>query len=259
MSNEIQIFENEEFGQIRIILINGEPWFIGVEVARKLGYDNPRSTIHNYVDKDYTCVSKINTQGQMRNVTLINEPGLYQLIFHSKLDSAKTFQKWVFEELLPSIRKHGLYVTEQKKYELLHNPDAIIEICNQWKQEIEKNKQLTKELEIAKPKAEYCDKILQTPDLVPITAIAKDYGMSAVKFNRLLKELGIQYKRGDMWYLYQEYSDKGWTQTKTYSYEDEDGNGRSAVHTYWTQKGRLGLYQLLKEFNYLPLIEQEDK
>lgn len=256
MSKEMQVFKNEEFGSIRVILIDGNPWFIGVEIARRLGYDNPRSTVHNYIDKEYTCVSKINTQGQMRNVTLINEAGLYQLIFHSELSSAKAFQKWVFEEVLPSIRKHGVYATNNFLEKSIADPAWAIGVLTALKAEQDKNKQLTKEVSELKPKANYCDQILQCPDLVPVSVIAQDYGYTAQKFNQLLYDLGVQYKRGEMWFLYAEYVDKDWTQTKTYEYKDSKGNGRCNTHTYWTQKGRLGLYELLRENKVLPKIER---
>ena len=107
------------------------------------------------------------------------------------------------------------------------------------------------------PKVSYYDIVLQTPDVLPITTIAKDYGKSGRWMNQELHELGVQYKQGKVWVLYQEYAEQGYTKTKTETYLDRDGAEHSTVHTYWTQKGRLFLYDLLKEHGIVPLIEQE--
>lgn len=263
MSKEMQVFTNEEFGSIRVILIDGNPWFVGVEIARRLGYDNPRSTVHNYIDKEYTCVSKINTQGQMRNVTLVNEAGLYQLIFHSELSSAKAFQKWVFEEVLPSIRKHGVYATDNFIERSIADPDWAIAILTELKKTRAERDELKDTVNVQKTqiadlelKSEYCNSVLRCDSLVSVSVIAKDYGYSAIAFNQLLYDFGVQYKQGDIWLPYQEYAKLGWTKTKTYVYDEE--NNKCNTHMYWTQKGRLGLYQFLKEKGILPLIEQKE-
>ena len=107
------------------------------------------------------------------------------------------------------------------------------------------------------PKADYCDVILNCKDLVSVSKIAKDYGMSATVMNKLLNELGVQYRQGDIWLLYQKYAKLGWTATKTHEYLGDDGKNHSKVHTYWTQKGRLGLYHLLKAKGYLPNVEKK--
>ena len=108
-----------------------------------------------------------------------------------------------------------------------------------------------------KPKATYYDLVLQCNSLLSVTEIAKDYGMSATKFNKVLKDLGVQYKQSGVWFLYAKYQDKGYTSTKTQNYNRPDGSQGSKVHTYWTQKGRLFLYDLLKEHDFLPMIEKE--
>lgn len=129
---------------------------------------------------------------------------------------------------------------------------------------IEQNKQLTttinfkdQQLAEAEPKVQYCDIVLNCKDVVPITYIAKDYGKSAMWFNQFLKDKGIQYKSGDIWLLYQKYAELGLTKSKTTTFEDKNGNKHTKMHTYWTQKGRLFIYDLLKQDNIFPLIEQE--
>ena len=116
-----------------------------------------------------------------------------------------------------------------------------------------------KVIEDLQPKASYYDLILQCPDLIATTVIAKDYGMSAKKFNSMLHDMGIQFKQGDTWVLYSRYQGNGYLKAKTHSYEDEYGTPHSREHSYWTQKGRLFLYDLLKRNDILPLIEMEVK
>lgn len=263
--NEIQIFNNEEFGEVRTVDIGGEPWFVGKDVAEALGYSNTKDAISSHIDdEDKQMFQKSeNTTFEIpnRGMTIINESGLYSLILSSKLPNAKTFKKWVTSEVLPSIRKHGLYATD----ELLDNPDLIIQMATKLKEERKvrkvleiENKVQSQQIAELQPKASYYDLILQCKDLLTVTEISKDYGMSAKGLNTKLHELGVQYKQSSIWFLYSKYQDKGYTQTKTQSYTKSDGTIGSSVHTYWTQKGRLFLYDLLKENGILPMIEKED-
>ncbi len=256
MNSEVMIFNNRDFGEMRTIEINQETWFIGKDVANILGYANTKDALTRHVDEEDKLRSGITTSGQTREMVLINESGLFSLILSSKLPSAKKFKRWVTNEVLPSIRKHGLYATD----ELLSNPDLFISVLQDLKFEREKrknlelenaqNKQIINELQ---PKASYYDLILQNKSLVPITQIAKDYGLSGRALNVMLHDLGIQYKQGNTWLLYQDYADKGYTQSRTHAIDAE----RSVMHTYWTQKGRLFLYDLLKnQKNLLPVIER---
>lgn len=123
--NNLMKFENKEFGQIRVIELNGEPWFIGKDVAEKLGYAEPRSTVSKKVDKEDRGVAKIETPSGIQEMTVINESGLYSLILSSQLGSAKKFKRWVTSEVLPQIRKTGAYMTElkgqEKMFQLLRN------------------------------------------------------------------------------------------------------------------------------------------
>lgn len=209
-----------------------------------------------HVDEEDKLRSGITTSGQTREMVMINESGVFSLILSSKLPSAKKFKRWITNEVLPAIRKHGLYATD----ELLSNPDLFISVLQDLKFEREKrknlelenaqNKQIINELQ---PKASYYDLILQNKSLVPITQIAKDYGLSGRALNAMLHDLGIQYKQGNTWLLYQDYADKGYTQSRTHAIDAQ----RSVMHTYWTQKGRLFLYDLLKnQKNLLPVIER---
>lgn len=264
MSNELKIFENAEFGSIRTVEIDSTPYFVGKDVAEVLGYSNPRDALGRHVDEDdkNTVVNPDGNRGNP-NMTVINESGLYSLILSSKLPKAKEFKHWVTSEVLPSIRKHGMYAMD----ELIENPDLAIKALTALKEEREKTKKLTETVAVQnqqiselKPKASYYDVVLNCKDLVSITEIAKDYGKSGRWLNEKLHELGIQFKQGSkIWLLYQKYADKGYTSTKTQTYNGNDGNVHTKVHTYWTQKGRLFIYDLLKKQGILPLIENNQK
>lgn len=257
--NELQVFENAEFGPVRTVEVNGEPYLVGKDVAEILGYERPAKAILDHVDdEDKDEVPIQDTIGRMQNTPIINESGLYSLILSSKLPTAKKFKRWVTSEVLPSIRKHGMYATD----ELLNNPDLLISVATALKAEREKNIRLTTTVAIQEqqiselqPKASYYDVILNCKDLLPATKIAKDYGKSAVWLNSYLHNRGVQFKQGDIWLLYQKYAEKGYTSTKTHNYPSDDGETHSKVHTYWTQKGRLFIYDLLKSDGILPVIE----
>lgn len=257
--NEIQIFNNEEFGEVRTVEVEGKPFFCGSDVAKALGYTNPNKAINDHC----RAITKWSTpiSGKMQDINYIPEGDLYRLIASSKLPTAEKFERWVFDEVLPSIRKHGLYATD----ELLDNPDLIIQMATKLKEERKvrkvlelENKVQSQQIAELQPKASYYDLILQCKDLLTVTEISKDYGMSAKGLNTKLHELGVQYRQSSIWFLYSKYQDKGYTQTKTQSYTKSDGTIGSSVHTYWTQKGRLFLYNLLKENSILPMIEKED-
>jgi len=253
---ELQVFNNAEFGSVRTAMVNGEVMFVGKDVATILGYSNTRDAISKHVDDEDKGVAKCDTLGGSQDLMFINESGLYSLILSSKMPAAKKFKRWVTSEVLPAIRKHGMYAID----ELIDNPDLAIAALTQLKEERERNKKLLETVAIQgqqilemQPKVTYYDLILQNQGTVSITQIAKDYGMSGRRLNKLLHELGIQYKLGKTWILYQDYAECGYTHSRTYDIDET----KCVMHTYWTQKGRLFLYDLLKAEGYYPLIEQE--
>lgn len=126
MSNKVQIFQNTEFGNVRTVEINGEPWIIGKDVALALGYRNPQEAIRTHVDEDDKGVSEILTPGGKQSVPIINESGLYSLVLSSKLPNAKKFRRWVTSEVLPSIRRHGAYMTPETLEAAILNPDYLL-------------------------------------------------------------------------------------------------------------------------------------
>ena len=255
MNTAIEVFKNDEFGSIRTMTVDGEPWFVGKDITDVLGYQNASKALADHVDDDDKLNNESLSSLGLRGGWLVNESGLYSLILGSKLPTAKKFKHWVTAEVLPAIRKHGVYAMD----DLLNDPDALITALTAYKEEKEKvaqlqeeNLQKTQMISELSPKATYYDLILQSASLVPITSIAKDYGMSAKHLNRLLAENGIQFKQGKTWFLYQKYAEQGYTSSKTHAIDAE----HSVMHTYWTQKGRLFLYDFLKGLGILPLIEQ---
>lgn len=248
--NLTQEFHSAEFGSLEILMINGRPYFPAKDCAEKLGYAKSR----NAIDRHCKGALKrgVPTNGGIQEKTFIPEGDLYRLIVRSKLPAAERFETWVFDELLPCIRKHGFYATDDTLDEMLRSPDFAEHLIRKLAEERTKSAALEELAGELTPKAKYCDIILLSKSVVPVSLIAKDYGLSALTFNRLLRRLGIQYRVGGTWVLYQSHAGKGYTQTRTYIV----GDNTVALHTCWTQRGRLFLYETLKKRNILPLIEQ---
>ena len=258
---ELQVYKKAEFGSVRTTTIGGQPYFVGKDVADILGYSNSRKALIDHIDdEDKDDVTIRDAIGRNQTMIAINESGLYSLILSSKMPNAKKFKRWVTNEVLPAIRKHGLYVTD----DLIADPDLAIAAFTALKEEREKNKELMAAVAIGqqqiaemKPKATYYDVVLKCRDAVNISVIAKDYGWSAMRMNEYLHEKGIQFKQGDIWLLYQKYAPNGYTKTNTHIYEDSKGIQHTKVHTKWTQKGRLFIYEQLKADGIYPQIEME--
>lgn len=254
--NTPQIF-NFEQNEVRTILVNDEPYFVGKDVADVLGYSNPQKAIRDHVDlEDKTQNDSFTVNGTA--VVLINESGLYSLILKSKLPSAKKFKRWVTSEVLPAIRKHGGYLTPEKVEEALLNPDTIIQLATQLKEE--RTGRLIAEQKIAEyePKISYLDSILSSTDSVTISQIAADYGMSPQQMNKLLHKLGVQKKVGNQWLLCKKHMNQGYTKSHTTEIPKADGGTKIVMNTKWTQKGRLFIYELLKKEGYYPQMDLEE-
>ena len=271
MTNEIQVFSNEKFGQVRGLMIGNEPWLVGKDVALGLLYSNPQKAIRDHVDpEDRTVNESFTVNGTP--ATLINESGLYSLIFGSKLEKAKQYRRWVTSEVLPTIRKTGGYVKDSEVFIQNYLPFAddttkqlfrltLDVVDKQNKQIADQQKELAEKsaaIEEMTPKASYYDIVINSPDLIPITIIAKDYGKSGTWLNRKLNEKGVQYRREKTWVLYNQYADKGYVGTKTYAYSGKAYGAEKhvAINTFWTQKGRLFIYELLKGEGILPIVER---
>lgn len=174
MDNNLQIFNNAEFGKVRTIVENEEVWFVGKDVAEALGYSNPLKAIRDHVDDDDKGMNKTFTPaGGKQQTIFINESGLYSLVLSSKLPTAKKFKRWVTLEVLPSIRKHGGYLTPAKIEEVLLNPDTIIKLATDLKEERAKRVEVEKQLEINKPKVLFAEAVATAKTSILIGELAK--------------------------------------------------------------------------------------
>lgn len=255
--NEIQFFDSTEFGSIRVVEEDGKFLFCGSDVAKALGYSRPNEAVSAHCKG--TVKRRTPTTSGVQEMLFIPEGDVYRLISRSKLPAAVRFEVWVFDEVLPSIRKHGGYVAGQEELtdaELLANAmlvaNRVIEDRErQIKELMEENKELEED-------ANYTRTILRNPGLVTTNQIAKDYGMSARTFNKLLHSMGIQYKQGKQWLLYSPYQSKGYTASKTYDFTHKNGRKDVGMLTMWTQRGRAFLYSALKDEGIVPEIEKVD-
>ncbi|MBO1298959.1 MULTISPECIES: phage antirepressor KilAC domain-containing protein [Enterococcus] len=251
MSN-LQKFTNELF-LLEVKSENGESLFDVESVARSLGLTQMKNgkeyirweTVNKYLKKYLSQ--------EVGKNDYISEPMVYKLAFRANNSLADKFQDWLAVEVLPTIRKNGMYATD----ELLNNPDLLIEVANKLKEERTLRLVAEQRVNELQPKADYYDNILNNPGLTTVTAIAKNYGMGAPTFNKLLHDLGVQYNQSGVWFLYSKHQDKGYTHTEPFDYVDSNGRSQVKVRTKWTTKGHIFLYQLLKRNDVLPMIEQE--
>lgn len=246
-----QKFENNLF-ELEVKTENGETLFDVETVAKSLGIVDVKNGIeyvrwqrvNKYLGKNSPLVAK---------GSFISEPMVYKLAFKANNALAEKFQDWLAVEVLPQIRKHGMYATD----DLLNNPDLLIEVATKLKEERTLRLIAEQRVNELQPKADYYDRILNNKGLVTVSTIAKNYGMSAVSFNKLLHELGIQFNQSGTWLLYSKFQDKGYTHIEPFDYEDKNGNRQVKTRMKWTQKGHIFLYETLKKNNYLPMIERE--
>ena len=222
---KLTVFNNEEFGEIRTVIIDNKPWFVGKDVAVSLGYKDTSDALKKHVADEDKLTRCFADSGQNRQMYIINESGLYALIFGSKLESAKRFKHWVTSEVLPCIRKNGIYATDNVIDNILNNPDFGIELLTRLKEE-----------RSARVEAERTNSILMHVNKTyTMTEIAKEIGLkSAVELNKILSDKKIQYKVNGTWVMYSDYSNCGYEEIK----QDVLDNGRVIYHRRITQLGR---------------------
>ena len=258
--NQIETFSNKVFGEIRAIRKDGQPWFIGKDVAEKLGYSNTRDALKVHVDVEDKANVVIHDGSQNRKMIGINESGLYSLVLNSKLPGAKEFKRWVTSEVLPTIRQTGGYIPhnegmsdEEIMARALQVANRMIEKKNQQLKLVEEeNIKLAGIIESQKPKLEYLDEILSCDDALLVTSIAFDYGLSAQALNKILCEERVQRKVRNQYILYSDYLGKGYTKTETKMIGD-----KPRVQTLWTQKGRMLIHKILTNRNIKALKNLE--
>ncbi|MCI2885842.1 phage antirepressor KilAC domain-containing protein [Staphylococcus hominis] len=247
---DLQVFQNTQFGNLEILTIEGKEWFPAVRVAEILGYTNPHKAVRDHTKEKGVTIRSVLSKGGKQNKKFIDEGNLYRLITRSKLPQADEFEEWVFEDVLPSIRKHGLYATDNVIEQTIQNPDYIIRVLTEFKKEKEHNLLLQQQVGELKPKADYVDEILKSTGTLATTQIAADYGISAQKLNKLLHEARLQRKVNKQWVLYSEHMGKSYTESDTIPIVRSDGREDTVLQTRWTQKGRLKIHEIMTEFGY---------
>lgn len=245
----------------------GTAYLNAEDVARGFGFTEIKSGVEYVMWRRVNrYLNEFGFSAHVSKDDFLPENMVYRLGFKASNEVAQKFQAVLADEVLPAIRKHGAYMTPEKIEEALLNPDTIIKLATELKAEREARKHA--ELEAAsakqvigelKQKADYTDRILASKGTVTTTAIAKDYGMSATGFNKLLHELHVIYKIGKQWFLYAKYQAKGYTHSKTFDFIHSDGKPDCNMQTEWTQKGRLFLYEFLKGHGVLPMIERNQE
>ena len=265
MDNNIQIFNNEELGTIRIMGTPDAPLFCLGDVCKMLGLR--QGHVRERLDDGVVSTEPIlDSLGREQVANFVTEDGLYDVILDSRKPEAKRFRKWVTSEVLPTIRKHGAYMTKDTLERAIAEPDFLIQLATTLKEEKAKRLEAEQQCEAQKQiigemekKVSYLDLILSSTSTMTITQIAQDYGMSGQRMNKLLHGLRIQYKVGEQWILYAEYKDKCYVSSETIHFVTSEGIPCTTLNTKWTQKGRLFLYDILKKEGILPKMEWAKK
>jgi prophage antirepressor-like protein len=230
--DNIQIFKNEAFGEVRVAGTSEEPLFCLADICKVLELGNPSQV------KTRLCGGVITNEvipdsiGRQREMTFINEDGLYDVILDSRKPQAKTFRKWVTSEILPSIRKHGIYATDNVIDQILNNPDFGIDLLTKLKEERSARIEAEKQVAV----------LTHVNKTYTCTEVAKELGLkSAIELNNRLKELGVQYKVNQTWVPYTKYATLGWFDIK----QEVADNGHIIYHRKITGIGRQGIINLI--------------
>lgn len=248
--NDLQIFKNDTFGQVRILEKDNELWFVAKDVCDCLEIKNTTDALKR-LDNDERSRFNLGRQGE---TNIVNEYGLYNLVLSSRKPEAKEFKRWITHDVIPQIRKTGTYSMNIPKSlpEALRAYANEVELHNATKAIVAQQEQQIAEF---KPVKDYVDKILLSKSCLTITQIAADYGMSAQELNKILHEAGLQRKVGDQWILYKQHMSKGFTKSETFTFCRSDGRLDSKITTKWTQKGRLEIHNILSKLDIHAVCE----
>lgn len=243
MNNNLMIFENPEFGAVRSILIDGEPWFVAADVCKALELEKTNRALSR-LDDDEKGAHSVSTPGGRQRMSIISESGLYSLILGSRKPEARAFKRWITHEVIPSIRKHGAYMTDSLLDALEAHPEAVPEYLNRLRSENARNRELTRCLRLALPKAEYYDAFVDPADCTNIRTTAKELGVPEKQFTRYLEE-----KK----YLFR---DKN---RKLFPRAVKKSAGLFLVRDFYTERGKLGHYTLITPAGKQHFLERTDE
>ena len=243
MENNLMIFENPEFGAVRSILIDGEPWFVAADVCKALELEKTNRALSR-LDDDEKGAHSVSTPGGRQRMSIISESGLYSLILGSRKPEARAFKRWITHEVIPSIRKHGAYMTDSLLDALEAHPEAVPEYLNRLRSENARNRELTRRLRLALPKAEYYDAFVDPADCTNIRTTAKELGVPEKQFTRYLEE-----KK----YLFR---DKN---RKLFPRAVKKSAGLFLVRDFYTERGKLGHYTLITQAGKRHFLERTDE
>ena len=263
MENQITIFKNPQFGDIRTAGTADNPLFCLKDVCSAIDITNQRNVTSRLDAEDVQLVDTP-TNGGCQSMTYVSEGGLYDAIVRSDSTKAKPFRRWVTHDVLPTIRKTGGYIATNAD---MTDAEILAKAVLVAQSTIDKRNERIKQLEaenagqkklIAQMRKgnDYLNTILQSKGTLATTQVAADYGMSAIAFNKKLNEMHIQHKVHGQWILYSEFMGKGYVQSDTITFYHHDGRPDTRLCTVWTQRGRLFLYDALKELGILPLVER---
>lgn len=243
MENNLMIFENPEFGAVRSILIDGDPWFVAADVCKALELEKTNRALSR-LDDDEKGAHSVSTPGGRQRMSIISESGLYSLILGSRKPEARAFKRWITHEVIPSIRKHGAYMTDSLLDALEAHPEAVPEYLNRLRSENARNRELTRRLRLALPKAEYYDAFVDPADCTNIRTTAKELGVPEKQFTRYLEE-----KK----YLFR---DKN---RKLFPRAVKKSAGLFLVRDFYTERGKLGHYTLITPAGKRHFLERTDE
>ena len=247
MQQKIQKFRNEQFGEIRTMVDEkGEPWFVGTDVAKMLGYNQSDKAILRHTDEDdrMKCTVTDNL-GRGQSTFVINESGLYSLILASKLPQAKAFKRWVTAEVLPQIRKTGGYIPlKDQEGRELSDLEIMCRAMMIMKKSIEQKEQLIADLQ---PKADYVDEVLDSVDCLTMTQVAKGLGMTVHDLTTRLLQDGIIYEQSGQYMLYAPYARRGLATCRTHTHRDLFGTVHTHTYLVWTEKGKKFINEHIKK------------
>ena len=238
--NELTIFKNEQFGEMRTVTIGEEIWFVGKDVAEILGYSNPQKAVRDHVDSEDKTLNESFTVNGTKGI-LINESGLYSLVLSSKLPSAKEFKRWVTSEVLPSIRKHGAYMSPETIERVITDPDFIIRLANELKTAQQKVAEL-------QPKADYFDTVSRAEGSTSFRETAKVFGIGERDFIRYIESARLCYRNSCGKLIpYAEYSrDKKWFEVKEIAYGPAS-HPNTMLYTKITPLGRTKIFNKMRK------------